>query len=350
MRTTARTGSQGASRHRSPGGTRQEERDQQKWISTPRRTAEQEEQAGIRPSRGGAGFTWSKRPGPHEEQQKKKNTERGALRPTRNETGALGSCCSWMTNGRWGSTRGRDRRDGLRAIQQWDQGTHNEQDRLAESIAKDADAIFGCWPMLRAVFDEEAERGGGMTVARRAEFLELIRRRLRPGADAEDTLTDEEAIRQWDQGSLATQLRLEQSMRDEWTARQAARRRRVLRACKDSQLLLEDKATSRFKWDVADEYHRRTSLATKGPAEGGDSSDGAPPELIHSSEVGRAEPGAGRSRQGELRRKNTRESAEMEGVRTKRTRLAGGEGHFDGGGDSQGLIRSEIAEIAQGLI
>ena len=53
----------------------------------------------------------------------------------------------------------------------------------------------GEWPMLRSVFEQLAERGGGVTAARRAEFLELIRRRWRPEKGAASTPTDEEAIR-----------------------------------------------------------------------------------------------------------------------------------------------------------
>ena len=67
------------------------------------------------------------------------------------------------------------RLEGLRAIQQWDQGTREEQNQLAEAIAQD-----GGWPMLRSVFEQQAERCGGVIAARRAEFLELIRRRWRP--------------------------------------------------------------------------------------------------------------------------------------------------------------------------
>ena len=72
------------------------------------------------------------------------------------------------------------RLQGMNASQQWNQGTHNEQECLAEMVAEELEAFFGCWPMLLAVFDAqagqgEAARGASLSALRRAEFLELIR-------------------------------------------------------------------------------------------------------------------------------------------------------------------------------
>ena len=73
-------------------------------------------------------------------------------------------------------------------------------------------AFFGGWPMLRAVFDEQAEQGGGMSAARRSEFLELIRRRWLLEGDAESIQTDEEQSASGSRASLATQLCIDQTM------------------------------------------------------------------------------------------------------------------------------------------
>ena len=57
------------------------------------------------------------------------------------------------------SDREEHRLQGMNATQQCDQGTHNEQECLAEMVAERSEAFFGCWPMLRAVFDAQAGRG-----------------------------------------------------------------------------------------------------------------------------------------------------------------------------------------------
>ena len=237
------------------------------------------------------------------------------------------------------------RLEGLRAIQQWDQGTREEQDQLAETIAQDMEAFFGGWPMLRSVFEQQADRGGGVTAARRAEFMELIRRRWRPEKGAASKPSDEEAIRQWERGSFATQLRMEQAIRDETTARRSAWRRRVMKACEVALGRLESVAAGGL--GPVGEHPRRTSLAVEGPSGEGDSSVSSSPELIDSPDDKPEERGAGGFCQGDLRREDTRRSGTMEGVSTKGTRLAGGEGGL--GGDAQGERSWTVAEIARVL-
>ena len=70
---------------------------------------------------------------------------------------------------------------GMIATHRWDQGTHNEQECLAEMVAEESEVFFACWPMLRAVFDSQAGRGearsASLSALRRAEYLEPIRLR-----------------------------------------------------------------------------------------------------------------------------------------------------------------------------
>ena len=81
------------------------------------------------------------------------------------------------------------RLQGVNATQQWDQDMHNEQDCLAEMVAEESKAFFGCWPMPPAVFDAQAgrgeARGASLSTLRLAEFLELIRLRWLAEAGAE---------------------------------------------------------------------------------------------------------------------------------------------------------------------
>ena len=69
------------------------------------------------------------------------------------------------------------RLQGMIATHRWDQGTHNEQECLAEMVAEESEVFFACWPMLRAVFDSQAGRGearsASLSALRRAEYLAI---------------------------------------------------------------------------------------------------------------------------------------------------------------------------------